>query len=287
MSNNFTLKVGNKELDVSKPRVMGILNLTLDSFYDGGRYKSDQAYLTRVEKMLDEGAAIIDIGATSTRPGAQEISEQEELQRLIGPLLKIRGRFPDSALSLDTYRSSVASKGIAAGAHIINDISGGTFDQNMFSTIAELKIPYIMMHIKGTPRNMQIKPVYENVVDEVAQFFKVQLKKLADLGISSNVVLDPGFGFGKRMEHNYKLLQSLKKISDLGFPVLAGLSRKSMINKILQTSPANALNGTTTLNTIALLNGANILRVHDVKEAVEVVKLVNSYLSFENGTSKK
>ena len=266
-------------LSVNNPIVMGILNITPDSFYDGGTLKTDTDILFRVEKMLSEGAAIIDIGAISTRPGANEVSESEELNRLTPVIDLISKKIPGTILSIDTYRSNIAKRAIETGAHIINDISGGNLDPKMFETIATLKVPYIMMHMQGTPATMQQNPQYTDVVEDILDFFKVQINKLKSLGVTDNIVLDPGFGFGKTVEHNFQILKSLQRFSETGFPVLAGLSRKSMVNKVIGTMPENALNGTTALNVLALLNGASILRVHDVKEAVQAIKLVNFYKS--------
>ncbi len=273
----FTLKINNKKLVFIKPIIMGILNVNPDSFYDGGKFNSEKDILLHVEKMIGEGATIIDIGAASTRPGAEEITEKQELERLLKVLNLISLNFPDTIISVDTYRSFIARKVIENGAHIINDISGGTFDTNMFEVIAEQQVPYIMMHIQGTPKNMQQNPQYENVVNEIKLFFQHQLTKLKQLGVTKNIILDPGFGFGKTLEHNYELLYHLNSFKDLGYSIMAGVSRKSMINKVLKIKPQNALNGTTILNTIALLNGVNILRVHDVKEAAESIKLVEFY----------
>jgi dihydropteroate synthase len=256
---------------------MGILNITPDSFYDGGKYRNNETLLFQAEKMLNEGAAILDIGAVSSRPGAEEVPEDTELERLLPALENLLSAFPDAVISVDTYRSNVARTAVEAGAHIINDISGGTFDEKMFRTVADLNVPYVLMHIKGTPQNMQNNPQYVDVVQEVKYFFKKQLRKLGNTGVTENIILDPGFGFGKTLENNYELLKDLSAFTDLGYPVLAGVSRKSMINKVLQATPDTALNGTTVLNTIALLNGAGILRVHDVKEAVEAVRLVEFY----------
>jgi len=256
---------------------MGILNLTPDSFYDGGKYKSGADILLHVEQMINEGVDIIDIGAVSTRPGANEINDNEELNRLLPAFENIITAFPEIIISIDTFRSEVARKLIDAGAHIINDISGGTFDHKMFELIAEIKVPYILMHIQGTPENMQENPVYQNVTLEVMDFFRTQLSKLEKLGVKDNIILDPGFGFGKTVYNNYQLLKDLDQFKQLRHPVMAGVSRKSMINKVLGTKPESALNGTTALHTIALLNGANILRVHDVKEAKEVVMLLETY----------
>ena len=273
----FTLEINDKKLIFNKPVVMGILNVTPDSFYDGGRYNSEKDILLHVEKMINEGATIIDIGAASSRPGAEEISEKQELERLLKVLDLITIRFPDTIISVDTYRSFIARTVIEKGAHIINDISGGIFDTKMFEVIAECKVPYIIMHIRGTPKNMQHNPQYEDVVNDIKLFFQQQVAKLKQLGVTNNIIIDPGFGFGKTPQHNYELLFRLTSFKDLGYPVMAGVSRKSMISKILKTKPENALNGTTVLNTIALLNGADILRVHDVKEASEAIELVEFY----------
>jgi dihydropteroate synthase len=277
-----------KPMDFSVPRVMGIVNLTPDSFYDqeGGR-QGDRgnlgiggfgdlgiwgSVLVKVEKMVREGAYVIDIGAVSTRPGAEEVSVEVELGRLLWPLKEIRKQFPELILSIDTYRSEVAEIAAGEGADMINDISGGIFDPGMIPLVTRLGIPYVIMHIQGTPRSMQSDPQYEDVTAEVFGFLENQAQRLSDAG-HRKIILDPGFGFGKTVEHNYRLLDRLDRLVATGYPVLAGVSRKSMINRVLGTRPETALNGTTVLNTIALLRGASILRVHDVKEAVEAVKL--------------
>jgi len=278
-TNKSILISGKKKIDLGEPRIMGILNLTNDSFFDGGQYNKDSKYLKHVEKMLAEGAHIIDIGAASTRPGSIEIPESEELKILSESLLKIRANFPDAFLSIDTCRSQIAQDCVNLGADMINDISGGTFDEKMPEVIANLKIPFILMHTPGKPQTMQINPTYRNVVAEIKDFFIKQLNKLENSGVTNNVVLDPGFGFGKTLEHNYKLLAGLSKFTQLGYPVLAGVSRKSMINRLLEIKPQDALNGTTVVNTLALLNGASILRVHDVKEAAQTIKIINQYKS--------
>ncbi|MEP7170067.1 MAG: dihydropteroate synthase [Bacteroidota bacterium] len=267
-----------KLLDLSSPGVMGILNITPDSFFDGGKFTEEKQIKRQVKKMLDEGADIIDVGAVSTRPGAQAVSEKAELQRLI-PVLKILiKKFPDTIFSVDTYRSDVARKAVEEGVAIINDISGGGFDKKMFATAGKLKVPYILMHIQGTPGTMQQNPVYKDVVKELLIFFQRKIVQVKDCGVH-DIIIDPGFGFGKTVDHNFELLQKLSLFKMLDYPLMAGISRKSMINKVLKTTPEKALNGTTVLNTIALMNGANILRVHDVKaakEAVELFKKVNS-----------
>lgn len=268
------LNVGGRKLDLSVPVVMGILNVTPDSFYDGGSYQSEAKVIGRIHQIVEEGAGIIDVGAYSSRPGAAFVDEKEEIARLMPAVELIRKYYPSVFISIDTFRARVAAEvNNCMGPVIVNDISGGTMDDGMFDYVAKAKIPYIMMHIQGTPDSMQKNPVYEDVVEEVGRFFKDRIALLADLGFA-NIALDPGFGFGKTLEHNYELLKGMDVYSTLGFPVLVGISRKSMIYKALDVSPAEALNGTTVLNTIALMKGADILRVHDVKEAVEAVKLV-------------
>jgi dihydropteroate synthase len=264
----------NRHINFDEPKIMGILNLTPDSFYDGGVYSDVDSILGKVDRMLSEGADIIDMGACSTRPGARSISEDEELSRIIEPVRLISARFPEAVISVDTYRSKVAKETIATGAHIINDISGGTMDDEMFTTIAQMKVPYILMHIHGTPQTMQESPISSNITNSVYNFFSSRIDKLNSLGVD-DIILDPGFGFGKTLECNYKLLKNINDIRINSLPVLAGISRKSMINKVLKTNPDTALNGTTSLNTISLLSGANILRVHDVSEAKQVVQLID------------
>jgi dihydropteroate synthase len=271
------MNCNGKLLDLSSPVVMGILNITPDSFYDGGKYPTAGNALIQAERMISEGAAIIDVGAVSTRPDAVEIDEKEEWSRLKAVLPALRKKFPETIISVDTWRSSVAREAVACGADMINDISGGRFDQEMFKTVADLEIAYIMMHTQGTPAAMQLNPQYDDVVEDVFDFFAENLGRLNKMGVVKNIIIDPGFGFGKTAKHNYELLSMLSKFKSFGFPVLAGLSRKSMIYKILGTKPSEALTGTTVLNTIALLNGADILRVHDVREAVEAIKLVGFY----------
>jgi len=267
------LNCRGKIIDLDTPKVMGILNLTEDSFYDGGKYPDKISVLKQAEKMLSEGADFIDIGAQSTRPGARYISGNEEWTRLSVTLSEIRSTFPKAILSVDTFRADVARKAIEEGVDIINDISSGDFDEAMFSVIAHYKVPYIMMHIKGTPENMQINPIYEDVVKEILYFFSVRIEKLKLMGVS-DIIIDPGIGFGKTVAHNYEIIKNLDFFTLTGYPILIGLSRKSLINKVLNISPKEALNGTAVLNTIALQKGVKILRVHDVKEAVEAVKLM-------------
>ena len=267
------IKVNNKLIDFSIPKIMGVLNITPDSFYDGGKYNEKDFWLSRTEAMLKSGADIIDIGAVSTRPGAKEVSVDEELKRIIEPIKVLSDSFPETIFSVDTFKAKVAEESVKAGAHVINDISGGTMDSKMFETIAKLKAPYILMHIHGTPTNMQRSPITKDVVTIVQNFFQTKVDELKNLGVA-DIILDPGFGFGKSLKCNYELLKNLESIRINNLPILAGISRKSMINKVLDILPEEALNGTTTLNTIALLAGANILRVHDVEEANQVVKLV-------------
>jgi dihydropteroate synthase len=270
------IRAVEKLFDFLKPQIMGILNLTPDSFYDGGRYTDEAHWINQTRKMLEEGADIIDMGAVSTRPGAKPVNENQELERLLPALKVLTTEFPETVFSIDTYRAETARQCVEAGARIINDISGGNFDKNMFSTIAELKVPYVLMHIHGTPQNMQQHPLSENIVSVVRTFFEKKVAALQALGVE-DVILDPGFGFGKTLESNYELLQNMAATRVGNLPLLAGISRKSMINKVLGTRPSEALNGTTILNTLALLHGANLLRVHDVKEASEAIDIVHFY----------
>lgn len=256
------------------PLLMGILNSTPDSFYDGGLYTSEIKWLKKTADMIEAGADIIDVGAYSTRPGAVNISEQEELERLVPVITSIRKHFPEQIISVDSFRASVAEKAVDEGANIINDISGGTIDQEMFTTVARLQVPYILMHIKGTPQTMQLAPSYDNVVQEVQIYFEERIRLLQELGFFKTII-DPGFGFGKTLEHNFQLFNNLDAFLSFNLPVLVGISRKSMIHKVLNISSKEALNGTTVLNTLALTKGASILRVHDVKEAKEVIDLYN------------
>lgn len=258
-----------------KPLVMAIVNITPDSFYDGGRYSGVKDILADVEEKVKSGADIIDIGAVSSRPGAEEISEDEEWKRLQPVIAEVRKKFSKIIISIDTYRSEIVKKSAAEGADLINDISGGNFDKEMFNTVAKLDLPYILMHIRGTPKDMQKEPHYEDVVKEVMNDLRTKTEQLNKLGFYK-IILDPGFGFGKNVEHNFKLLKQIDLFA-AQYPVLAGVSRKSMINKVIKTNPVTALNGTTVLNTIALLNGASVLRVHDVTEAKQAIELVEFY----------
>lgn len=252
--------------------VMGILNLTDDSFFDGGKYSNKEEIIARCKTMLDEGATIIDIGAQSSRPGATQISSKKELKKLIPIIKLLKNNFPNILISVDTFWSNTAKECALVGTDVINDISAGEIDKGMFPIIAELNIPYIMMHMKGNPQNMQDHPEYNNIVDEVSAYFSNKIEELKILGFNK-IIIDPGFGFGKTLEHNYQILNNLDAFKYLKCPILTGTSRKSMIYKILDTTADNALNGTTITNTMALLNGADILRVHDVKQAIECIKI--------------
>ena len=268
-----TLNCRGRLLDLYQPVVMGILNVTTDSFYDGGRYTESDAWLQQAEKMLSEGAVILDVGGASSRPGATEVPEAEEISRVTAAVGTILRRFPDALISVDTWRASVALAAVDAGAVMVNDISAGRLDPLLYDTVAALGVPYILMHMKGTPADMQKKPVYENVVTEVLDFLIAEVQRLRALGIR-DIVVDPGFGFGKTVSHNFELLKNMHIFGKVtGLPVLAGLSRKSMTYKFLGISPDEALNGTSALNMVALQQGASILRVHDVREAVQVVRL--------------
>jgi len=251
---------------------MGILNVTEDSFFDGGYYLNEEQILARCEKMLEEGATIIDIGAQSSRPGATLIHADDELLKLLPIIKLLKTDIPQIIISIDTFWAKTASECIKAGAHIINDISAGEMDKNMFDTIAKLQVPYIIMHMKGTPQNMQDNPTYNNIMTEVISYFDKKITLLKAKGVKQ-VIIDPGFGFGKTLAHNYQILNNLEQLNKFKLPVLVGISRKSMIYKLLDTSAREALNGTSITNTIALQKGASILRVHDVKEAMECIKI--------------
>lgn len=268
------MKLGDRLLDFSRPVVMGILNVTPDSFYDGGSYVGEAAVIARIHQLVEEGAGMIDVGAYSTRPGAAFVDEKEELSRLEPAVELIRKYYPEMPVSIDTFRSGVVREiNQCLGPVIVNDISGGTLDEEMFEYVAQAGVPYILMHIQGTPQTMQQNPVYGNVVTEVKTFFEERIGRLNALGFD-RIILDPGFGFGKTLEHNYELMQHLEEYTSWGYPLLVGVSRKSMICRLLDMKPSEALNGTTVLNTIALLKGAHILRVHDVKAAAEAVRIV-------------
>ena len=266
-----------KELPLTSPLVMGVVNITPDSFYDGGKYATSEDAIKQAEKLIAEGADILDLGAASTRPGAEFLTPKQELERLLPVLDHIVLHHPDAIISVDTFQSEVAKEAVKHGASIVNDISGGTLDDRMFDVVAKLKVPYILMHIQGDPQTMQVNPQYDDVVAEVYEFLARQSEKAKNAGIKQ-IVVDPGFGFGKTVEHNFTLLRNLKQFRTLG-PLMVGLSRKSMINKVLKTKPESALTGTIALNTLALTHGVNILRVHDVKEARQVILLVNEYMN--------
>jgi len=260
-------------IDLRSPKIMGILNLTPDSFYDGGKYTSEKEILLQIEKMIDEGATFIDIGGYSSRPGAKHISEKEEVLRIIPVVNSLIKHFPNILLSIDTFRSEVAKQSIDSGACMINDISAGNLDSKMFETIANLQVPYIIMHMIGTPQNMQNNVEYDNLIKDIIYFFSKKINALRELGVN-DIVLDVGFGFSKTLDQNYELLQNLNLFKNLDLPILTGISRKSMLYKLLNITPKEALNSTSVANTIALLQGANILRVHDVKETMETIKIV-------------
>lgn len=272
----YTLNCKGKLLVIDQPLVMGIINATPDSFYKVHSQPGLDDIVSLAGKMIDEGAAILDIGGQSTRPGSERISPLQEIERVIPVIEAIKSMYPDIIISIDTYHSRVAETAVNAGASIVNDISGGTMDQEMISTVAALKVPYICMHIKGTPESMQKEPVYEDVVKEVLDYFIMKSEECKQAGIH-DVIIDPGFGFGKTIAHNFQLLKHLAVFKMLDKPILAGLSRKSTVYKTLGISVDKALNGTTVLNTIALMHGASILRVHDVKEAKEAVDLLDAY----------
>ncbi|WP_405398849.1 dihydropteroate synthase [Maribacter sp. Asnod2-G09] len=268
----MTINCNGKLLSLEQPKVMGILNVTPDSFFDGGKYKDEKSVLNQVEKMLNEGACFIDIGAYSSRPGALEVDEATELKRIVPIVSLILKNFPETILSIDTFRSSVAKACIENGAAIINDISAGLQDDKMLSTVAKLHVPYIMMHMRGTPQNMQQQTDYKDILKEVLSFFSERLVAAKALGIK-DIIIDPGFGFAKNLEQNYELLNHMEVMNIIEHPILAGISRKSMIYKTLDTTASQALNGTTALHMVCLQKGAKIVRVHDVKEAMECVKL--------------
>ncbi len=271
----MTINCKGTLIDLAQPKVMGILNLTPDSFFDGGKYKDEKTILGRVEKMVNDGATFIDMGAYSSRPGAEHVAEEEELNRMIPVLELILHHFPDILISIDTFRSKVAALSIEAGAAMINDISAGNLEPDIFEIAAKYQVPYIMMHLKGTPQSMQKKAVYDDLIQDLRFYFSKKIKEAATKKIN-DIIIDPGFGFAKTTQQNYTLLSHLDLFQTFGLPILIGLSRKSMIHKVLESSPQEALNGTTALHAVALLKGASILRVHDVKEAMECVTLIEA-----------
>lgn len=269
-----SLNVNGRLLELSTPQIMGILNVTPDSFYAGSRMQTKADIAARARQILDEGATIIDIGAYSSRPNAEHISSEEEIKRLRTALEILKRNHPEAIISVDTFRADIAERCVNDyGVAIINDIAAGEMDSRMFETVARLGVPYIMMHMQGTPQNMQKEPHYDNLLKEVFMYFAKKVQQLRDLG-AKDIILDPGFGFGKTLDDNYELMAHLEEFSIFELPLLVGVSRKSMIYRLLDTSPQEALNGTTILNTVALMKGADILRVHDVREAVEAVKIV-------------
>lgn len=273
ISTNKTLNFLGRLVNLGVPRVMGILNVTPDSFFDGGRYMREKEILDHAEKMLTDGASFIDVGGYSSRPGADDVSAEEESRRAVQAIRSIVREFPRALLAVDTFRSEVASAAVQEGAVMINDISGGSLDPRMPETVARLGVPFIVMHMRGTPKTMSGLTGYQHVVKEIVDYFHQKIYTLHQLGVR-DIIVDPGFGFAKTADQNFTLLSQLETFRLLGKPLLAGLSRKSMVWRTLRTTPGQALNGTTCLNTIALLKGASILRVHDVKEAVEIITLV-------------
>ena len=276
----YTLSIHGQLLSLHEPQVMGILNITPDSFYSGSRTEAEDDICRRLHQLMDEGADMIDVGAYSTRSGADDVSEEEEMERLRRGLRVVRREFPDVPVSVDTFRASVARMAVEEeGADIVNDISGGDMDRQMFRTVARLHVPYVLMHMQGVPRSMQQAPHYDNVRREVMVHLAERVDLLHQMGVA-DVVVDPGFGFGKTLDHNYELMEHLEDFHELGCPLLIGISRKSMIYKLVGGTPQTALNGTTVLNTVALLKGAHILRVHDVAPAVEAKKMYLKLKSF-------
>lgn len=272
----YTINTNGKLMDLSTPQVMGILNITPDSFYAGSRVEDEAEITRRVTQIISEGADMIDVGAYSSRSGADDVTPEEEMKRLRKGLGIVRKLYPEAVVSVDTFRADVAQMCVEEfDVQIINDISGGMLDANMFATVARLGVPYILMHMKGTPQTMQDQPHYDNVVREVMLYFAEKVQQLRDLG-AKDIILDPGFGFAKTLDHNYQLMEHLEDFRLLELPILVGVSRKSMIYRLLDSTPQEALNGTTVLNTVALMKGANILRVHDVKECVEAVRITET-----------
>lgn len=274
----YSIQVNGRLMDLSVPRVMGILNVTPDSFYAGSRKQTERDIAERVEQLMEEGADIIDIGAYSSRPNAKDVAAEEEMERLEKGLRIIRQLAPDTVVSVDTFRASVAQRCVGEyGVAMINDISAGELDSCMFETVARLGVPYIMMHMQGTPQNMQVAPHYDNLIQDIMTYFARKIQALRELG-QKDIIVDPGFGFGKTLEHNYELMNCLERLKILELPVLVGVSRKSMVYKLLDITPDESLNGTSVLHTIALLKGASILRVHDVRACREVVRIVEKML---------
>lgn len=276
------INISGKLIDLSVPRVMGILNITPDSFYSGSRIGNEKELLQKAGKMLEEGADFLDVGGFSTRPGAGEVSQEEEAERVLKAISSVVSHFPQAAVSVDTFRAEIARRAVCdSGARLINDISGGTFDRGMYAVAGELNVPYIIMHIQGTPLTMQKNPSYDDVVADILMWFSEKIVRLQSAGVK-DIIIDPGFGFGKTVDHNFELLNRLEEFKIAGLPVMAGLSRKSMIWKSLGLAPEEGLSGTIVLNSFALMNGADILRVHDVKEAVQAVRLFEKLKRVQN-----
>lgn len=276
-SQSITINVGGRLVSFDEPQVMGILNVTPDSFFATSRCRSEGEIRQRVCQIRQEGATMVDVGAYSSRPGAEDVSKDEELRRLLPAIDIVREEWPEAVVSVDTFRADVARKAVEAGADIVNDISGGEMDREMFSAVSELHVPYILMHMQGTPKDMQVEPKYENLMCEVFRSLGERVEALHEMGVA-DIILDPGFGFGKTMTQNYEMMARLEEFRLLGCPLLVGVSRKSMIYRLLNSMPEESLNGTTALNMIALMKGADILRVHDVKEAVEAIKIYRQCL---------
>jgi dihydropteroate synthase len=285
-STNKTLNLNGRLINLETPVVMGILNVTPDSFFDGGKYVGERAILERAEKMILQGATILDVGGYSSRPGAAEVSLDEEKERVLSAIRFILKQFPETYISIDTFRSEVARAAVGEGACLVNDISGGTLDENMFPTVGKLNVPYVLMHMKGNPQTMTKQTQYENLLLDLTTYFHTKTDALKNAGVK-DVIIDPGFGFAKTREQNFELLNSLQEFKIFGKPLMVGLSRKSMVWKTLNCNPSEALNGTTALHSIALLNGADILRVHDVREAVEVVTLMKEVKKASTSVSRK
>ena len=271
----MTINCAGKLVDLSTPKIMGILNVTPDSFYDGGVHNSDKKILKHVEKMLNDGAVFIDIGAYSSRPNGKNIDENEELNRVVPALELVNNKFPDTIISIDTFRSKVAETCLNSGASIINDVSAGEMDKKMMEIVGKYKVPYVMMHMKGNPQNMIRKTNYEDMLKEIIKYFSKKINQAVSYKIN-DMIIDPGFGFAKDLKQNYNLLSNIDLLKILDKPIMVGISRKSMIYKLLKTSAKESLNGTTILNTVSLIKGASILRVHDVKEASECIKLISA-----------
>ena len=274
-----TINIKGSLLDLSTPKVMGILNVTPDSFYENSRISKEEDIISQVETMITDGMDIVDVGGYSSRPGAKDVSEEEEIERVVPVIKIISDSFPNLPISIDTFRTKVAEASIKVGAGIINDISAGEMDSAMFDFVSEVNVPYIAMHMKGNPNNMQVNPEYTDVIQEILKYFSEKVNRLRQLNVN-DIILDPGFGFGKTLDHNYEILNKFELLQNIGLPTLTGVSRKSMINKVLGTTPEEALNGTSVLNAVALTKGTNIIRVHDVKEAKQAILLTQKIKNY-------